>query len=1109
MMQDAPSPKSDSGIRDNHKRGSVSDFLSSKIQSDSSLSFVSAYFTIYAYAKMKDQLDQIGHLRFLFGEPRFVQSLDPDKTDKKAFNIEDRQLQLSNRLEQKQIARECSEWIRDKTDIRSIKKPGFLHGKMYHIDNGGVEEAILGSSNFTVSGLGFGGPGSGNLELNLEVNDRRDQRDLLAWFNEIWDDESLVEDVKEEVLRYLEQLYQNHSPEFIYFKTLYHIFEDYLSGAEQGGLLNEKTGFFETLVWQKLYEFQKDGVKGAINKVLTHHGCILADSVGLGKTFEALAVIKYFELQNERVLVLCPKKLEANWLQYRENDSRNTLLKDRFAFDVKAHTDLGRDALSTWNWGNYGLVVIDESHNFRNNAPGKKQDDGTRNQTRYEFLMQEVMQSGIDTKVLLLSATPVNTSLKDLRNQVYLMTGDDDGAFADSLNISSISRTIQNAQRAFTDWAKPDRAENRTLGNLLEKLDSGFFKLLDGLTIARSRKHIEKYYDLSQIGAFPERLPPLVRAPEIDNKKLFPDYDEVYALISKFDLSVYNPSKYLHSEHVDHYAESQVQAELFNDQKTREFYLIGMMRVNFLKRLESSIYSFRMTLTRTIEKVDTLLDKIDHFDQHRAEYTQADLFDTEDDEELEALRETLEVGKKIRFRLEHLNLEDWKKDLKKDRAQLLQLKGVSEDVTPDRDRKLDELKVLISEKLQHPINPGNRKALVFTAYSDTADYLYRNLEPWAREEKGIHIGLVVGTGDNKTTFRSKGFKAQAHFNAILTNFSPRAKGRADMPDTMPQEGEIDLLIASDCISEGQNLQDCDFLVNYDIHWNPVRIIQRFGRIDRLGSVNKAIQLVNFWPTPDLNRYIKLKDRVETRMALVDLSATGEDDLLNNEQLKDLLQDELSYREKQLMRLKDEVLDLEDLDESLSLSEFTLDDFRIELMNYLEANKEALRDAPLGLYAVVPTLEESLPPDLFDRNWQEIVKPGVVYCLRQRTDEGTKDRNSVNPLQPHYLLYIREDGTVRFNFVNAKQCLSLLQKICVGKTTPWQELCDAFDEETQHGQDMSSYNRLLNKAVAAIARSFQKRVASGLQTGRDFVIPAQEQQVRDEEDFELITWVVIR
>jgi len=1100
--------KQTSGLRDNHKRGTVADFLSEKIQKASKLSFVSAYFTIYAYAKMKDQLDQIGELRFLFGEPRFIQSLDPEKTAKKTFDIEDRQLKLSNRLEQKQTARECADWLDKKTQIRSIKKPGFLHGKMYHIDNAGVEEAIIGSSNFTVSGLGIGGAGKGNLELNLEVNDRRDQRDLKQWFDEIWDDDTLVEDVKGEVLKYLEQLYQNHDPEFIYFKTLYHIFEDFLNGAAKGGLLNEKTGFFETCVWEKLYDFQKDGVKGAINKVLTHNGCILADSVGLGKTFEALAVIKYFELQNERVLVLCPKKLEQNWTLYRDNDKRNPLENDRFAYDIKAHTDLGLDKFSTVNWGNYGLVVIDESHNFRNNAPGKKQEDGSRNQTRYEFLMEEVLRSGVETKVLLLSATPVNTSLKDLRNQIYLITQNQDDAFSDSLQISSVSQTTTNAQKAFSAWAERRKTSGHSTFDLLEKLDSSFFKLLDGLTIARSRRHIEKYYDLSAIGKFPERLKPLVRAPDIDTRRLFPSYDEVYQRISGFELSLYNPSKYLHETHFLTYAGGEKNAERFNDQKTREFYLIGMMRVNFLKRLESSIYSFRMTLGRTLEKIESLIEKIDHYDEHREEYAELDLFDTEDDEELEALKETLTVGKKVQYKLEHLDLPKWRKDLVADRQHLLELYSLSEDVGPERDRKLEELKKLIKEKCETPINEGNRKVLVFTAYSDTATYIYTALSKWAKEEMDFDIGLVVGTGDNKTTFKSKGFQRQHHFDGILTNFSPRSKDRASRPD-MPQQGEIDLLIASDCISEGQNLQDCDYLVNYDIHWNPVRIIQRFGRIDRLGSTNTAIQLVNFWPTSDLNRYIKLKDRVESRMALVDLSATGEDDLLNNAQLEDLVTEELSYREKQLMQLRDEVLDLEDLDDSLSLSEFTLDDFRIELMNYLESNKDQLRDAPLGLYAVVPTLDKE-QPDLFETQWRHIIQPGVIYCLRQIMGEDTgKPRQTVNPLQPHYLLYIRDDGTVRFNFMQAKQCLTLIQKLCQGKTTPYQELCDAFDEETGHGKDMNNYNGLLDKAIAAIARSFQKRVASGMQSGRDFVLPNRGEQVNDADDFELITWVVIR
>ncbi|HDH01027.1 MAG TPA: ATP-dependent helicase, partial [Nitrospirae bacterium] len=434
-----------SGIRDNHHRGSIGNFLKEKILQDSDLSFVSAYFTIYAYAALKDQLDQVNHLRFLFGEPQFIQSLDPDKTEKKAFRIENDALALENKLQQKRVARECADWLKAKAEIRSIIKPGFLHGKMYHMDNNGVQEAIVGSSNFTVRGLGLGASGN-NIELNLEVDSARDRKDLKNWFDEVWNDTDLVEDVKSEVLNYLSLLYQNHSPEFVYFKTLFHVFEDYLSEAERGGLLNEKTGFFESDVWDMLYEFQKDGVKGAINKILKHHGCIIADSVGLGKTFEALAIIKYFELLNGRVLVLCPKKLEDNWKVYRENDTRNPLLRDRFAFTVLAHTDLGRDAYETHNWGNYDLVVIDESHNFRNNAGGKVQEDGTRKTTRYEFLMERVLQTGVNTRVLLLSATPVNNSLKDLRNQFLLITQNQDMAFHESLGIYSIAQAMKNAQ---------------------------------------------------------------------------------------------------------------------------------------------------------------------------------------------------------------------------------------------------------------------------------------------------------------------------------------------------------------------------------------------------------------------------------------------------------------------------------------------------------------------------------------------------------------------------------------------------------------------------------------------------------------------------------------
>jgi len=1097
-----------SGIRDNHKRGKVGDFLREKIQSESKLSFVSAYFTIYAYEMMRDQLESADSLRFLFGEPRFVRNIDPEKTDKKAFDIEDSKLQLQNRLEQRRVAADCAGWIRRKVEIRSVRYPGFLHGKMYHMDNHGVQEALIGSSNFTVGGLGIGKGERNNIELNLEVNDNRDRRDLLAWFDEIWADQAVVEDVKEEVLRYLDQLYANHSPEFIYFKTLYHLFEDYLKEADKGGLLDEKTGFFETDVWEMLYDFQKDGVKGAINKILKHNGCIIADSVGLGKTFEALAVIKYFELLNGRVLVLCPKKLEDNWKVYRDNDSRNPLLKDRFAFTVMAHTDLGRDCYAAHNWGNYDLVVIDESHNFRNNAKGGLRDDGTKKTSRYEFLMEQILQKGIKTKVLLLSATPVNNNLRDLRNQFYLITQNEDRAFDEPLGIFSIAQVMQNAQTHFTNWADPKKNPGRKVVRLLEVLDSSFFKLLDELTIARSRKHIVSYYGTKGMGEFPKRLKPLSRSTVTDLKGYFPTYDELNEAISGYKLTIFNPSAYLDDAHVNTYIK-EGQLVLFNDQKQREFYLIGMMRVNYLKRLESSVRSFEISIDRTIQKIKTLLDKIKHFETNLEEYTLPDLFNQQGDEEEAELLERLTVGKKLTIKLEHINRDKWKKDLQRDLKQLDTIHEKAAAITPDRDAKLQELKTLIAEKVRNPINDANRKVLVFTAFSDTAGYLYENLESWARNELGLHIALVTGSDEDKTTFKPAGFQRQTDFVSILTNFSPRSKHREKMPN-MPQTGEIDLLIATDCISEGQNLQDCDYLVNYDIHWNPVRIIQRFGRIDRLGSINQQIQLVNFWPTDDLNKYINLKDRVEARMALVDIAATGADNLLSSDQIKDLVTEELSYREKQLIRLKDEVIDLEEMDDNVSLSEFTLDDFRIELMNFLEANRQALRDAPLGLYGLVPTLDGMKDPDLFDKNWHEIVKPGVIFCLRHKNPpQDEKKSSNVNPLGAYYLLYIRDDGTVRFTFTHAKNTLTLFQKLCAGKTEPYQQLCDLFDKETGHGRDMQKYDDLLGKAVKSIAGTFKKRMAAGLTAGRDFVLPDQNVQVKDDGDFELITWLVIK
>jgi SNF2 family DNA or RNA helicase len=1015
-------------------------------------------------------------------------------------------------------------------------RPDFLHGKLYHIEKPtGVEEAVTGSSNFTVSGLGLSE--KPNIELNLVVNDRRDLTELKDWFEKLWNNEMenvQVEDVKDQVIKYIEQLYRDNSPEFIYYKTLFHIFEKYLDESDVSGLSDIKSHLYESKIWEKLFSFQQHGVIGAINKILKYNGCIIADSVGLGKTFDALAIIKYFEMLNYRILVLCPKKLKDNRTVYQshKNHNLNPFKEDRFSYTILYHTDLSRDKgyseadnidLSNFNWGAYDLVVIDESHNFRNNKKGKKDEEGNViRKSRFERLMQDIILGGKKTKVLLISATPVNNELKDLRNQMMYITADNDTAFSGDeegkLGIESITELLRQSQTKFTNWAKGRIKEQKTTRDLLNDLDSAFFKLLDALTIARSRRHIKKYYanEMQRIGGFPDPQPVDSRYPIIDSEHKFLSYDKLNEKISNYKLVHFSPSAYLLPQYKSVYEEKVLKksgpaaVKMFS-QELRENYLIGMMKVNFMKRLESSIFSFRETLQRTIKRIDDLEKRIERFQRYRDENPEIEIdeLDIEDLED-EEMREAFEVGEKLIFKMNHLKLDEWKAAMAEDKDQLYELLLRARDVDVKRDAKLNELKSLIQKKVTNPtitkLGKENKKILVFTAFADTAKYLYENLESWALQDLKVHLALVTGGDENKTTFRPKGYSNHTEYNHILSNFSPISKNRSQS-NNMPgeDEGEIDILIATDCISEGQNLQDCDYLINYDIHWNPVRIIQRFGRIDRIGSVNNKVQLVNFWPTKDLDNYIKLKSRVEARMALVDLSGTQEDNLLNPEQIKDLVEDELKFRDKQLKRLQEEVLDMDDLNEGgVSLSNFSLDDFRIDLVNFIEANRKELESSPLGLYALVP-YELKIKSDLSDIN--EVVKPGVIFCLRQIGDSSGNEK--VNPLQPYFLIYVRDDGTVRYNFTHPKQILDIYRLLCSGKNEPIKELCDLFNLETINGLDISHYANLLKESVNAITNTFRKKNLGMLTTSRSASIVPQEKQVDGEHKFELITWLILK
>ena len=1104
-----------SAIRDNHQRGTVGNFISEHLSEGCSLSFVSAYFTIYAYQQLKNKLDSIQSLRFLFGEPRFISQIDP-KTDKKQFQIEDEKLiiPIQNRLTQSRIAFDCANWIKEKCEIKSMVKPNFLHGKMYHIKSAnGNEKAILGSSNFTVNGLGFGN--SPNIELNIEVDSDRDRADLLNWFDELWNDETgLVENVKEEVLKYLSKLYTDNSPLFIYYKTLYHIFAKFLEEQADKGLLKEKTGFFDSEIWNELYSFQKDAVKGAINKLEKYQGCIIADSVGLGKTYEALAIIKYYEILGYRVLVLCPKKLQNNWTIYQaqKGDKLNPFKNDRFSYTVAFHTDLARTSgfskadnlnLSTFNWGAWDLVVIDESHNLRGN-PKEKVENGEIIYNRAKCLLEKVIKNGVQTKVLMLSATPVNTNLKDLRNQIHYISEGNDYALKESMGIENISNTFRIAQLQFTDWAKRSKDTKRDTKELFLALDSSFFKLLDELTIARSRKHILTYYSDIDKNSFPVRLKPLTEITDIDTTQKFYSYDQVNEAIQKYKLSLFKPSNFVKEEFRPEY-EITGKVLVFSQQQ-REDFLVEMMKINFLKRLESSIYSYQLTLKRTLDKINSLEQKIADFETNKKE-EQLDPFEVETiipEEELESEEEEeFTVGKKLKYKLEHLDLKKWKIALKNDKNQLNALYETAEKVTPENDAKLKRLKEIMEYKINHPINPDNKKIIIFTAFADTAIYLYDNLSSYLYDNFGLYSALITGSTTCKTNFKMPA-KTKSDFNSILTCFAPIAKER-DKYLSLPKDEQIDIIIATDCISEGQNLQDCDYVINYDIHWNPVRIIQRFGRIDRINSPNAKIQMHNFWPTDDLDKYIKLKYRVEARMALVDLTATGADNVLSDEDIENWLDNDMKFRTKQLKRLKEEVIDLEDITDSISLTDFTLDDFRIDLLNYLKANEDELHNAPLGLYAITPCPDNAfwLKNNTLSEEQRQIIRPGIIFCLKHFEDGS--EYNKLNPLQPYFLVYIRDDGTVRYHYTNVKQILEIYRLLTKDRKEAIKELCDLFDEETQQGQNMDKYNTLLIKAMEDIKNSLNKRTNQQLQGDRNALIPKKPK----EQSFELITWLIIK
>jgi hypothetical protein len=1077
---------------DNKAHGRVVDALRDDLSASHSASLLTSELSIFAWHELRRDLERLRSARLLLprGTHPPVGSVERGPHDLVGGRLvggpEERRFR--NALTAPAFARTLSDWLTKRCEVRAANAT--VPHSLYCLEGDARRTVLQGSSTFTGPGLGL--TPSSRYELNTLVTETAAVDSLRELFDSLWADPTLSRDAKAELLERLAEVSTNRSPQTLYFATLFHLFAANIHELDEDQIVKGRTGIRETLVWQKLYRFQRDGVLGAIDKLERYNGCIIADSVGLGKTFEALAIIKYYELRNDRVLVLAPKKLRENWSIYTVNDTRNLFASDRFNFDVLNHTDLTRRSgrsgeinLETLNWGNYDLVVIDESHNFRNNSPRK---DGL---TRYRRLMTDIIKSGVKTKVLMLSATPVNSRMNDLKNQVAFITEGADDALYDA-GIVSIEQTLKRAQTQFNAWLKLD-AEQRTTQSLLDQLGFDYFKLLDLLTIARSRKHIAKYYDVGEIGKFPRREKPINVKADIDTAGLFPPLREVNRDIRLLNLSAYAPLRYVKHDKVAEYSR-RYDMELAGGrsfrQLDREESLIHLMRVNLLKRMESSISSFAQTLEKLLGKVRELLERIDAQDVKDVQELSIEDVDLENEEFDPYL-----VGTKVKVLIQDVDRVRWRQDLEEDEELLVKLLREARQVDPKRDEKLARLKELIANKAKSPPNDGNRKAIVFTAFADTADYLYAEIAEWAKGELGLESAVVTGrTGSNRTTLSG----IRTDLGSILANFSPISKERSKTDAAAT--AEIDLLIATDCISEGQNLQDCDYLVNYDIHWNPVRIIQRFGRVDRLGSKNDSIQLVNFWPNMELDEYINLEARVSGRMVLLDISATGEENIIEataQDQMNDL-----EYRRRQFEQLQNEVVDLEDLSSGISITDLTLNDFRMDLARHVKEHRELLESLPLGTYAVTGL-------DAVDADDVSDLRPGVFFCLRSEASSNALGRIAVDsayPLAPHYLVYVADDGEVVKNFNQTRQLLERLKKLALGNVSPDDRALRRHHGQTNGGSDMAHYQGLLAKAVAAVTgKAEEQGVESLFQRGGTAL---SRDSFRGVDDFEVVAYLVV-
>ena len=1067
----------------------VVDDLKQILSSDSQVSIAAASFSIYAYEALKEELEKVDCVNFIFTSPTF--NTDKSVKQKREFYIpklsrernlfgSDFEIRLRNQLTQRAIARECADWIRRKAKFKTNITQGSMNAFL-NVKNGTDTFTYMPFNEFTTTELGLDrGDNLCPMVVGMPGHSTTDM--FLKNFSELWKDKERFQDVTEYIIESIETVYKENSPDFIYFITLYNIFNEFLEDISEDVLPNEATGFKSSVIWNKLYNFQQDASLAIINKLEKYNGCILADSVGLGKTFTALSVIKYYENRNRSVLVLCPKKLNDNWQTFRSNYKNNPVLADRLRYDILFHSDLSRDKgvsngldLERVNWGNYDLIVIDESHNFRNGGRFDNEDDEDIKENRYAKLMNKVIRSGVKTKVLMLSATPVNNRFNDLKNQLQLAYEGKTENINDLLDTGkNIDQIFRDAQTAYSRWSRLD-SDQRTTEKLLDSLSYDFFQVLDAVTIARSRSHIIKYYNTNDVGKFPTRLAPIARRPKLTDLSDAITFKDIAEHLNQLNLSIYTPSLFIFESAKDNYDIDFEGSGLSVD--GREKGMRKLMAINMLKRMESSVNSFRLTLERIENFIKTSIAAINKFEESGAgliEVTSfADDYDNEDSENDPF------VGRKSKINLRDMDYKSWRRDLQADLEILQLILIMLKDITPEHDSKLQQLIADLRNKFNNPINGNNKKVLIFTAFADTADYLYEQLAGRILDKCGLHTALITGSTDGKCTIP----RMKCTFNDVLTYFSPVSKDRDAIHPN--DKREIDVLIATDCISEGQNLQDCDYIINYDIHWNPVRIIQRFGRIDRIGSKNDFIQLVNYWPDIELDDYIKLKGRVESRMKATVITSTGDDNLLSANEKGDL-----EYRRNQLKRLQNEVVDIEDMDTGINIMDLGLNEFRLDLLTNLKEHPN-MDLTPFGMSAVVKATD--------------LAEPGVIFILKNKNNGVNIDRS--NLLHPFYMVYLTHAGEVICDHLSPKKLLDKMRYLCKGQTKPDKELCKLFNKETNDSKKMEHYSKLLQSAIDSIIHVKEESDIDSLFSFGE--TSALTNEIKGLDDFELICFLIIK